>query len=163
MWHYVSWASWMNAIDLIIYHKLQGPVLISGETSRCKILQSLEPARLFVKLILSMYVMLVSIFYVLSQVLIVFNSQVTQHRASLTLGHCEISWSAVAALQIAVRSPRFPRSPPSFEHAQNKLSDTLVTQDGDLASICKIGQIAADRNWVVVRSHRAPWQRCRSQ
>ena len=40
---------------------------------------------------------------------------------------------------------------------------TPVTQDGDLAAICKISQIAADRHWVVVWSHRAPWQRCRSQ
>ena len=40
---------------------------------------------------------------------------------------------------------------------------TPVTQDGDLAAICQIGQIAADRRRVVVRSHRAPWQRCRSQ
>ena len=41
--------------------------------------------------------------------------------------------------------------------------NTPVTQDGDLAAICKIGQIAADRRRVVVRSHRAPWQHCRSQ
>ena len=41
--------------------------------------------------------------------------------------------------------------------------NTPVTQDGDLAAICKIGRIAADRHWVAVRSHRAPWQRCRSQ
>ena len=40
---------------------------------------------------------------------------------------------------------------------------TPVTQDGDLAAICKIGRIAADRRWVVVRSHRAPWEHCRSQ
>ena len=43
------------------------------------------------------------------------------------------------------------------------LGYTPVTQDGDLAAICKIGQIAADRRRVIVRSHRAPWQRCRSQ
>ena len=32
------------------------------------------------------------------------------------------------------------------------LRNTPVTQDGDLAAICKIGQIAADRRRVVVRS-----------
>ena len=40
---------------------------------------------------------------------------------------------------------------------------TPVTQDGDLAAICKISQIVAGRLWVFVRSHRAPWQRCGSQ
>ena len=30
-----------------------------------------------------------------------------------------------------------------------ELSNTPVTQDGDLAAICKIGQIAPDRHWVV--------------
>ena len=39
------------------------------------------------------------------------------------------------------------------------ISYTPVTQDGDLAAICKISQIAADRRRVVVRSHRASWQR----
>ena len=33
--------------------------------------------------------------------------------------------------------------------------NTPVTQDADLAAIWKIGQIAADRGWVVVRSHAA--------
>ena len=41
-------------------------------------------------------------------------------------GRCEISQSAVAALQIAVRFPRSPRSPPSFEHAQNKRSEVAA-------------------------------------
>ena len=40
-----------------------------------------------------------------------------------------------------------------------KLTNTQVTQDDDLTAICKIAQIAADRRWVVVRSHRAPRQR----
>ena len=48
-------------------------------------------------------------------------------------------------------------------HASHSFANTPVTQDGDLAAICKIGQIAADRRWVVVRSHRAPWQRGKSK
>ena len=43
------------------------------------------------------------------------------------------------------------------------ISSTPFTQDDDLAAICKIGQIATDRRWVVERSLRAPWLRCRSQ
>ena len=54
-------------------------------------------------------------------------------------------------------------SPVTGEFPSQRSSNTPVTQDGDLAAICKISQIAADHRWVVVKSHRAPWQRCRSQ
>ena len=67
------------------------------------------------------------------------------------LGRCEISQSAVAALQIAVRSPRSPRSPLSL----NMLKTSAVRSPWKQVTIAS----QLTRRRVAAGTPRAPWHR----